>query len=443
MLPNLNFTLSKCNKTKKITVKLNKTLSLPAKKCSVAQEESRSTPALLTSSSSALDNSVVSLGVTPEHSFMESCARLSVSLEGPGLFAMTSSPLPKRHSSSNNHDLHRDDNKDNDDEDDNIDDEDDYELDDDYEHDDDNEYDDNDNNSEHEQRKRSYFAATAVLDGITANKYDNQNESMDNFSKSSNFTATASSSPTATAVLTQNRVTRKLKTKSNAATKATNITNDSLGDDIEEAGNSSGGGGGGSGVVVKRRYKQNKKKASTTNANSSSNSCSAAQIRNQQQQQQQHRRLRSSSGNTKSLDISSLSANNSQNCDFNLLSLMNSGDYENIQPGPLYHAASNSTLKGSDFSKQYGLQKTRVCSRCKRGIRHSSSCSSSTASGGAAGVASNGAAVVTGVNCTSANGNGMTLEELRAVNRYAESTKSLSYLPQVRDEFLLASRISV
>lgn len=27
---------------------------------------------------------------------------------------------------------------------------------------------------------------------------------------------------------------------------------------------------------------------------------------------------------------------------------------------------------------------------------------------------------------------GMTLDELRAVNRYAESTKSLSYLPQVR-----------
>lgn len=29
---------------------------------------------------------------------------------------------------------------------------------------------------------------------------------------------------------------------------------------------------------------------------------------------------------------------------------------------------------------------------------------------------------------------GMTLEELRAVNRYAESTKSLSYLPQVKHE---------
>jgi hypothetical protein len=28
----------------------------------------------------------------------------------------------------------------------------------------------------------------------------------------------------------------------------------------------------------------------------------------------------------------------------------------------------------------------------------------------------------------------MTLEELRAVNRYAESTKSLSYLPQVRSD---------
>lgn len=37
----------------------------------------------------------------------------------------------------------------------------------------------------------------------------------------------------------------------------------------------------------------------------------------------------------------------------------------------------------------------------------------------------------------------MTMDELRAVNRYAESTKSLSYLPQVRDEFLLGSRISV
>ncbi|XP_055908808.1 uncharacterized protein LOC129943409 isoform X2 [Eupeodes corollae] len=62
----------------------------------IAQEESRSTPALLTSSSSALDNSVLSLGVTPDHSFIESCARLSVSLEGPGLFAMatTSSPIP-------------------------------------------------------------------------------------------------------------------------------------------------------------------------------------------------------------------------------------------------------------------------------------------------------------------------------------------------------------
>ncbi|KAG8230471.1 hypothetical protein J437_LFUL009961 [Ladona fulva] len=32
---------------------------------------------------------------------------------------------------------------------------------------------------------------------------------------------------------------------------------------------------------------------------------------------------------------------------------------------------------------------------------------------------------------TSTNSHRMTLEELRAVNRYAESTKSLSYLPQV------------
>lgn len=32
----------------------------------------------------------------------------------------------------------------------------------------------------------------------------------------------------------------------------------------------------------------------------------------------------------------------------------------------------------------------------------------------------------------------MTLEELRAINKYAESTKSLSYLPQVRLLFMLS-----
>ncbi|KAL5291288.1 hypothetical protein ACFFRR_010599 [Megaselia abdita] len=59
----------------------------------LAQEESRSTPALLTtSSSSAIDNCALSMGVTPEHSsFIESCTRLSVSLEGPGVYAIASS----------------------------------------------------------------------------------------------------------------------------------------------------------------------------------------------------------------------------------------------------------------------------------------------------------------------------------------------------------------
>lgn len=59
----------------------------------VAQEESRSTPALLTtSSSSAIDNCALSMGVAPEHSsFIESCTRLSVSLEGPGVYAIASS----------------------------------------------------------------------------------------------------------------------------------------------------------------------------------------------------------------------------------------------------------------------------------------------------------------------------------------------------------------
>lgn len=35
----------------------------------------------------------------------------------------------------------------------------------------------------------------------------------------------------------------------------------------------------------------------------------------------------------------------------------------------------------------------------------------------------------------------MTLDELRAVNRYAESTKSLSYLPQVRLTYIKRKHI--
>lgn len=50
------------------------------------------------------------------------------------------------------------------------------------------------------------------------------------------------------------------------------------------------------------------------------------------------------------------------------------------------------------------------------GIRHSSSCSSTRSSKSAS---------------AGGSSNHMTMDELRAVNRYAESTKSLSYLPQV------------
>lgn len=52
----------------------------------VAQEESHSTPALLTTGGPNVGNSAISLGIIPEHSLLESCARLSVSLEGPGIF---------------------------------------------------------------------------------------------------------------------------------------------------------------------------------------------------------------------------------------------------------------------------------------------------------------------------------------------------------------------
>lgn len=48
------------------------------------QEESYSTPALLTSGGSVIGNSAASLALIPEHTLLESCARLSVSLEGTG-----------------------------------------------------------------------------------------------------------------------------------------------------------------------------------------------------------------------------------------------------------------------------------------------------------------------------------------------------------------------
>uniref|UniRef100_A0A336MZU4 CSON011054 protein n=1 Tax=Culicoides sonorensis TaxID=179676 RepID=A0A336MZU4_CULSO len=71
------------------------------------QEESQSTPALLTSGGSVIGNSAASLALIPEHSLLESCARLSVSLEGPGLFnvpgSSTTSCSSTRSSRSNSH----------------------------------------------------------------------------------------------------------------------------------------------------------------------------------------------------------------------------------------------------------------------------------------------------------------------------------------------------
>ncbi|ETN62187.1 hypothetical protein AND_006134 [Anopheles darlingi] len=66
-----------------------------------AQEESHSTPALLTTGGPNVGNSAVSLGIIPEHSLLESCARLSVSLEGPGIFnVQKTSCSSSSHSSS-------------------------------------------------------------------------------------------------------------------------------------------------------------------------------------------------------------------------------------------------------------------------------------------------------------------------------------------------------
>ncbi|ALC44734.1 RhoGAP71E [Drosophila busckii] len=283
----------------------------------LAQEESRSTPALLTSSSSALENSVLSLGVSPEHSFIESCARLSVSLEGPGIFAMTSSPLPakrKGKGSGNGNGT-------------------------DYDYDD---YADDD--EDHEELTHD-FAAELELSSIA---------------------------PAAAAPSQQLRGLQRYKQRTqHQHSSTTNNSQDDEDDDDDEEDEL---------TTVKRRYRQNKKKPLASSHH--------------------QRRLRTG---TKSLDGS------------------NERRGSNAAATTIAAAAAaattvtttNMTSGGSNKLKQ------RTCSRCNRGIRHSSSCSSN--SGGAIGAAGNNGG---------ANSGGMTMEELRAVNRYAESTKSLSYLPQ-------------
>lgn len=72
---------------------------------SIDQDESQSTPALLTRICSTLSNSVLSLGIIPESSIIETGARLSVSLEGPDLYSTTAGKSPLAASSSNSSSL--------------------------------------------------------------------------------------------------------------------------------------------------------------------------------------------------------------------------------------------------------------------------------------------------------------------------------------------------
>lgn len=343
---------------------------------------------------------------------MESCARLSVSLEGPGLFALTSSPLPEH-----KRQIHADDDDDDLDEDDynNDEDEDDNEGDEDEE--------DNDNNhfNDHLQPQLYYSQQAANVDEEFANEIDIANgggsENAENQSYKANFRTCQMPSLSRTNPC-------KSKTRSypsdngqmsGTVADSENTFTDSQDDLDDEMAN-----------VVKRRFKQNKKK-STSN--------STAQLKVQQQQ----RKFKTSATASSSASNCSKTKNfDTKKCD------LLTNDYEYIANTKLPATtsaiittttattanASSTTLTALGVETFSVQQKSRVCSRCKRGIRHSSSCSSSTGSGGGG-----------GANGT--NSNGMTMEELRAVNRYAESTKSLSYLPQVRDEYLLASRISV
>ncbi|XP_017863080.1 PREDICTED: uncharacterized protein LOC108613843 isoform X1 [Drosophila arizonae] len=297
----------------------------------LAQEESRSTPALLTSSSSALENSVLSLGVSPEHSFIESCARLSVSLEGPGIFAMTSSPLPaKRAGNGNGNGTDYD-------------------------------YDDYVDDEEDNDELAHDFAADLELSSIA---------------------------PATPSHLQQQQQLRGLQQFKQRQQQLMGTTSNSQDDDDDEEDDEDD-----ELTTVKRRYRQNKKKPLPSGHH--------------------QRRLRTG---TKSLDGSS---------DRRGSNAASTG----VIAAPT--ATTSAALANSSSNGGKLKQPQRTCSRCNRGIRHSSSCSSN--SGGAAG--SNGGAGGIGVTAgnSGANSGGMTMEELRAVNRYAESTKSLSYLPQVHE----------
>ncbi|XP_012160394.1 uncharacterized protein LOC101449014 isoform X4 [Ceratitis capitata] len=316
----------------------------------LAQEESRSTPALLTSSSSALDNSVLSLGVTPEHSFIESCARLSVSLEGPSLFALTSSPLPKR----NIQDLQRD-------------------TDNDADVDEEN-FGDEDADAENDDEEEDFAA------GLELNNDDDYEQNPKH------------SYPHTLSHNTDHVITTTTTTTGNNGHNAALNTTYTIGvDNVDGVDSNDGDDADDEVTVVRRRYRQNKKKILT------------------QTRMQHQRRLRAGS---KSLDGADRITQTISDGIENRNKLKSNKIKSNTATAQMSVGSGSGSGGGGGVG---GGGATRTCSRCNRGIRHSSSCSS--ASGGAAG----------GVG----NGSGMTMEELRAVNRYAESTKSLSYLPQL------------
>ncbi|XP_017053244.1 uncharacterized protein LOC108096286 isoform X4 [Drosophila ficusphila] len=304
----------------------------------LAQEESRSTPALLTSSSSALENSVLSLGVSPEHSFIESCARLSVSLEGPGIFAMTSSPLPAKRNGNGNGNAT------------------------DYDYDD---YADDDEDNDELDGVHDFGAELEISSiappqgsrGIYRHKQRVQQPSHHY----------------------QQQQQQQLQQQQQQQVQPHQRDYEDDDDDDEDEM-----------TYVKRRYRQNKKKPAPPSSS------------------HHQRRLRTG---TKSLDGGG--------------------------GGERHRSASGAGGSGSGVAAGQGgvaaagnptppKLKQRTCSRCNRGIRHSSSCSSNSA--GATGSGNGGGS---GGSGGAEGGGGMTMEELRAVNRYAESTKSLSYLPQL------------
>ncbi|XP_067643267.1 uncharacterized protein RhoGAP71E isoform X2 [Eurosta solidaginis] len=316
-------------------------------------------------------------------------------LQGPGLFAMTSSPIPKR----NLQDLQQQ-----------------------HQRDTDNDADVDEENFDYDDVANDDDDDNDALDFAAEFELSNDDEDFENNPKKISlprtFVAPAAHHQRIARITKTAKSTATTVAASNQPTDRSAVLNTTYTIGVDNVDGSNCGVGVVAAVdsndddevtVVRRRYRQNTKK----------------KILTQTRMQQHQRRLRAG---TKSLDGGAGAGggcgDHEQRLTQQTTTMNEMKNNKKQNSTTTQKEVQQMTTDGARAGGFIGSSKmtTRTCSRCNRGIRHSSSCSS--ASGGGAGAGGGGGL---------GSGSGMTMEELRAVNRYAESTKSLSYLPQVHE----------